>query len=82
MKKTTLEIAQAICKGNPALVEYINSNRETYKPVRTQVNNIARGLADKYNNGAVIKADVLHRLTWDIINVAKDDVSEIAINKF
>lgn len=75
-------IAETICAGNPKLVEWINSNEENYKPVRAQVNSIARGLADKYNDGAFINNNELHKLTWAIIDVAKGNISPIAIGEF
>lgn len=76
------QIAENICNGNQNLVEWINSNEENYKPVRQQVNSIARGLADKYNEGKFISNNDLHKLTWAIIDVAKGNISPIAIQDF
>lgn len=82
MTTPTLEVAQAICAKNPALVQWIIENAgDNYKAIRNQVNRLSPTLKQKYNdNKFVTKAD-LHQLTWDIINVAtgEADASEITI---
>lgn len=76
------KIAENICKGNQPLVDFILKNEQSYKPVRAQVNSIARGLAHKYNDDKYISKTELHKLTWRIIDYAKGDVDKLLIEDF
>lgn len=75
------EVAENICAKNPSIVEWINSNAENYKPVRQQINALARTIADKYNDGKFINSNDLHRLTWKIIDCAKGNSSPFTITE-